>query len=99
MAVGATGTVVISSDEGSMWQVGNIGVNTKFGGLAQLSKKKFLAVGRHNIYRSADSGTSWAKSTFQNLTPNVLQTFNGVATDGATKVVAVGKFGYARTCL
>jgi len=82
-----------------MWQVGNIGVNTKFGGLAQLSKKKFLAVGRHNIYRSADSGTSWAKSTFQNLTPNVLQTFNGVATDGATKVVAVGKFGYARTCL
>lgn len=92
IAVGAQGEVITSTDDGATWQVGNIGANITVWGVAQVNKKKFVAVGTHGIYRSADSGTSWAQSTFQKLTPDVLQTFNGVATDGSTKVVAVGKF-------
>jgi len=84
--------VVTSIDDGATWQVGNLGINVKFGGVAHLNTSKFLAVGRHRIHRSADNGASWTQSTFQTLTPNVLQTFNAVATDGATKVVAVGQF-------
>lgn len=92
MAVGAQGVVLTSSDDGATWQVGNIGVNVMFGGLAQVNKKKFVAVGSNKIYRSADAGASWTKSTFQYVSPYKPQTFSGVATNGSTTVIAVGQF-------
>jgi len=92
IAVGAQGEVITSTDDGSTWQVGNIGVNVMFGGVAQVNKQKFVAVGRHMIYRSADSGASWTKSTFQNVAGNAIQTFGATATDGSTTVIAVGVF-------
>jgi photosystem II stability/assembly factor-like uncharacterized protein len=92
IAVGGQGTVLVSTDDGATWQVRNMGVNATFGGVAHLNKLKFLAVGTHRIHRSADAGASWTQSTFQKLTPDVVQTFKGIATDGSTRVVAVGQF-------
>jgi len=92
IAVGGQGTVLVSTDDGATWQVRNMGVNATFGGVAHLNKLKFLAVGTHRIHSSADAGASWTQSTFQKLTPDVVQTFKGIATDGSTRVVAVGQF-------
>jgi photosystem II stability/assembly factor-like uncharacterized protein len=92
MAVGTNGTVVTSNDDGATWQVSNIGISRKFSGVAHLSKQKFLTVCTHRVYRSADSGATWTQSTIASLNPDVLQTFEDVATDGAAKVVVVGKF-------
>jgi photosystem II stability/assembly factor-like uncharacterized protein len=90
IAVGARGTVLVSTDDGATWQVRNMGVDATFFGVAQLNKLKFLAAGIHRIHSSADAGASWTQSPFEKLNPDVLQTFKGIATDGSTRVVAVG---------
>jgi photosystem II stability/assembly factor-like uncharacterized protein len=64
VAVGKTGTIRTSSDNGSSWDNGTSGTTYYFNEVAY-GDSTFIAVGQNGrIYTSSDNGTTWSRATW-----------------------------------